>query len=176
MPDKAYVMKIEMDLDVYNELQAICALHGTTIESATESFIRFSADPRNIGLLTKYLYAMERIYDIGLSHHLHIQKCDKGYRYTLYDMLTKKAIDGGVLIHEDAEMEHILRIVCQKHGLDHRKAIHAPYTLIEELHRAQDAAFQAAMGRQKIVKNITFEEVGEADGVHPESAASQSLL
>ena len=63
MPDKSYVMKIEVDLDVYNELQAICALHGTTIESATEAFIRFSADPRNIGVLTKYLYAMERIYE-----------------------------------------------------------------------------------------------------------------
>lgn len=75
MAGKSYVMKIEVDLDVYNELQAICALHGTTIESATEAFIRFSADPRNIGVLTKYLYAMERIYDIGLSHHLHIQKC-----------------------------------------------------------------------------------------------------
>lgn len=163
MPGKSYVMKIEVDLDVYNDLQAICALHGTTIESATEAFIRFSADPRNIGVLTKYLYAMERIYDIGLSHHLHIQKCDKGYNYTLYDMLTKKAIDGGVLMHEHAEMDHILRIVCQMHGLDHRKAIHAPYTLIDKLHSAQDAAFQAAVGRQKYVKKITFEEVGESD-------------
>lgn len=161
MSRKSYVIKIELDLDVYNELQAICALHGTTVESATEAFIRFSADPRNIGVLTKYLYAMERIYDIGLSHHLHIQKCEKGYSYTLYDMLTKKAIDGGVLMHEHAEMDHILRIVCQMHGLDHRKAIHAPYTLIEELHNAQDAAFRAAVSKQKYVKRITFEEVGE---------------
>ena len=149
MPDKSYVMKIEVDLDVYNELQAICALHGTTIESATEAFIRFSADPRNIGTLTKYLYAMERIYDIGLSHHLHIQKCRKGYSYTLFDMLTKKAIAGGVLMHEHAE--------------DHRKAIHAPYTLIEEIYSVQDAAFQATVDRQKYVKRITFEEAGEAD-------------
>ena len=163
MPEKSYVMKIEMDIDVYNELQAICSLHGTTIESATEAFVRFSADPRNIGALTKYLYAMERIYDIGLSHHLHIQKSEKGYSYTLFDMLTRKAIDGGVLIHEHAEMDHILRIVCQMHGLDHRKAIHAPYTLIEELYNAQDAAFQAAVRRQKIVKNITFEEAGGED-------------
>ena len=163
MPDKSYVMKIEVDLDVYNELQAICALHGTTIESATEAFIRFSADPRNIGTLTKYLYAMERIYDIGLSHHLHIQKCRKGYSYTLFDMLTKKAIDGGVLMHEHAEIDHILRIVCQMHGLDHRKAIHAPYTLIEELYSVQDAAFQAAVDRKKYVKKFTFEEAGEAD-------------
>lgn len=161
MAGKSYVMKIEVDLDVYNELQAICALNGTTIESATEAFIRFSADPRNIGLLTKYLYAMERIYDIGLSHHLHIQKSKKGYGYTLFDMMTKKAIDGGVLIHEHAEMEHILRIVCQMHGLDHRKAIHAPYTLIDELYGVQDAAFQAAVDRQKYVKKITFEEAGE---------------
>lgn len=163
MPGKSYVMKIEVDLDVYNELQAICALHGTTIESATEAFIRFSANPRNIGVLTKYLYAMERIYDIGPSHHLHIQKCGKGYDYTLYDMLTKKAIDGGVLMHEHTEMDHILRIVCQMHGLDHRKAIPAPYALIEELHSAQDAAFQAAVRRHKYVKRITFEEVGESD-------------
>lgn len=161
MAGKSYVMKIEVDLDVYNELQAICALHGTTIESATEAFIRFSADPRNIGVLTKYLYAVERIYDIGLSHHLHIQKSKKGYGYTLFDMMTKKAIDGGVLIHEHAEMDHILRIVCQMHGLDHRKAIHAPYTLIDELYGVQDAAFQAAVDRQKYVKKITFEEAGE---------------
>ena len=106
---------------------------------------------------------MERIYDIGLSHHLHIQKCRKGYSYTLFDMLTKKAIDGGVLVHDHAEMDHILRIICQTHGLDHRKAIHAPYTLIEELYSVQDAAFQAAVDRQKYVKKITFEEVGEAD-------------
>ena len=50
MAGKSYVMKIEVDLDVYNELQAICALHGTTIEYATEAFIRFSADHRNIGV------------------------------------------------------------------------------------------------------------------------------
>ena len=163
MPEKSYVMKIEIDLDVYNELQAICALHGTTIEAATEAFVRFSADSRNIGVLTKYLYAMERIYDISLSHHLHIQKCAKGYSYTLYDMLTKKAIDGGVLVHDRAEMDHILRIVCQMHGLDHRKVIHAPFTLIEELHKAQDAAFQEAVRRQQIIKKITFEEAGEID-------------
>lgn len=163
MTEKSYVMKIEVDLDVYNELQAICALHGTTIESATEAFIRFSADPRNIGVLTKYLYATERIYDIGLSHHLHIQKCERGYSYTLYDMLTKKATDGGVLMHKHAEIDHILRLVCQMHGLDHRKAIHAPYTLIDELHAAQDAAFQATVDRQKIVKKITFEEAGDID-------------
>lgn len=161
MPNKSYVMKIEVDPEVYNELQSICALHGTTIESATEAFIRFSAEPSNIGLLTKYLYAMERIYDIGLSHHLHILKCEKGYSYTLYDMLTKKAIDGGVLVHKHAEMDHILRIVCEMHGLDHRKAIHAPYTLIDELQAAQDAAFRASVGRQKIVKKITFEEADE---------------
>lgn len=163
MAGKSYVMKIEVDLDVYNELQAICALHGTTIESATEAFIRFSADPRNIGVLTKYLYAMERIYDIGLSHHLHIQKCKEGYSYTLFDMLTKKAIDGGFLMHDHAEIDHILRIVCQMHRLDHRKAIHAPYTLIDKLYGAQDAAFQATVDRQNYVKKITFEEAGELD-------------
>ena len=158
MPDKSYVMKIEVDPEVYNELQSICALHGTTIESATEAFIRFSAEPSNIGLLTKYLYAMERIYDIGLSHHLHIQKTNEGYSYTLYDMLTKKVIDDGALEHKHTEMDHILRVICEMHGLDHRKAIHAPYTLIDELHAVQDAAFRAVVDRQKIVKRITYEE------------------
>ena len=62
-----------------------------------------------------------------------------------------------------AEIDHILRIVCQMHGLDHRKAIHAPYILIDKLYSAQDAAFQAAVDRQKYVKKITFEEVGESD-------------
>ena len=66
-------------------------------------------------------------------------------------------------MHEHAEIDHILRIVCQMHGLDHRKAIHAPYTLIEEIYSVQDAAFQATVDRQKYVKKITFEEAGEAD-------------
>lgn len=48
MLGKSYVMKIEVDLDVYNELQAMCALHGTTIESATKAFIRFNAEPKNM--------------------------------------------------------------------------------------------------------------------------------
>ena len=81
----------------------------------------------------------EALFLIDDATYLHIQPCDSGWDYTLYDAASMKELDGGQLdMPELSCMKAVLQI-CDDNDLDSTSLRHAPMSMIETL---QEAAYQ----------------------------------
>lgn len=81
----------------------------------------------------------EALFLIDDATYLHIQSCDSGWDYTLYDAASMKELDGGQLdMPEISRMKAVLQI-CDDNDLGSTSLRHAPMFMIETL---QEAAYQ----------------------------------
>ena len=81
----------------------------------------------------------EALFLINDTTYLHIQPCDSGWDYTLYDAASMKELDGGQLdMPELSCMKAVLQI-CDDNDLDSTSLRHAPLSMVETL---QEAAYQ----------------------------------
>ncbi|SCJ39684.1 Uncharacterised protein [uncultured Clostridium sp.] len=81
----------------------------------------------------------EALFLINDTTYLHIQPCDSGWDYTLYDAASMKELDGGQLdMPEISRMKAVLQI-CDDNDLGRDSVKYAPLSMIETL---QDAAYQ----------------------------------
>ena len=81
----------------------------------------------------------EALFLIDDATYLHIQPCDSGWDYTLYDAASMKELDGGQLdMPELSRMKAVLQI-CDDNDLGRDSVKYAPLSMIETL---QDAAYQ----------------------------------
>ena len=81
----------------------------------------------------------EALFLIDDATYLHIQSCDSGWDYTLYDAASMKELDGGQLdMPELSRMKAVLQI-CDDNDLGRDSVKYAPLSMIETL---QDAAYQ----------------------------------
>ena len=85
----------------------------------------------------------EALFLIDDATYLHIQPCDSGWDYTLYDAASMKELDGGQLdMPEISRMKAVLQI-CDDNDLDSTSLKHAPLSMIETLHEAAYQQMQA---------------------------------
>ena len=81
----------------------------------------------------------EALFLIDNATYLHIQPCDSGWDYTLYDAASMKELDGGQLdMPELSCMKAVLQI-CDDNDLSSNSVKYAPLPMIETL---QDAAYE----------------------------------
>ena len=81
----------------------------------------------------------EALFLIDDATYLHIQSCDSGWDYTLYDAASMKELDGGQLdMPEISHMKAVLQI-CDDNDLGRDSVKYAPLSMIETL---QEAAYQ----------------------------------
>ena len=81
----------------------------------------------------------EALFLIDDATYLHIQPCDSGWDYTLYDAASMKEMDGGQLdMPELSRMKAVLQI-CDDNDLGKDSVKYAPLSMIETL---QEAAYQ----------------------------------
>ena len=81
----------------------------------------------------------EALFLIDDATYLHIQPCDSGWDYTLYDAASMKELDGGQLdMPELSRMKAVLQI-CDDNDLGRDSVKYAPLSMIETL---QEAAYQ----------------------------------
>ena len=81
----------------------------------------------------------EALFLIDNATYLHIQSCDSGWDYTLYDAASMKELDGGQLdMPEISRMKAVLQI-CDYNDLGRDSVKYAPLSMIETL---QEAAYQ----------------------------------
>ena len=71
--------------------------------------------------------------------YLHIQPCDTGWDYTLYDVATMKQLDGGQLDGTDMGRSAAVSHICEDLGMGNKSIKYAPLSMIETL---QEAAYQ----------------------------------
>ena len=99
----------------------------------------------------------ERLYTVDDNKYLHVQRCDEGIDYTLYDMETKKELDGGQL---DSQVELISEAtleICKLHNIGNDAPIRlADISVLGELQDAEVKSWEAG-------SNI------ETSGIQPEA-------
>ena len=89
----------------------------------------------------------EALFLIDDATYLHIQPCDSGWDYTIYDAASMKELDGGQLdMPELSRMKAVLQI-CDDNDLDSTSLRHAPLSMIETLQEAAYQQMQAEVGQ-----------------------------
>lgn len=81
----------------------------------------------------------EALFLLDDATYLHIQPCDTGWDYTLYDKETMKELDGGQLDTPELSRSAAVRQICEGLELENPSVQDAPLSMIETL---QDAACQ----------------------------------
>ena len=81
----------------------------------------------------------EALFLLDDATYLHIQPCDTGWDYTLYDKETMKELDGGQLDAPKLSRSAAVRQICEGLELENPSVQDAPLSMIETL---QDAACQ----------------------------------
>ena len=81
----------------------------------------------------------EALFLINDATYLHIQSCDSGWDYTLYDAASMKELDGGQLDMPELSCMKVVLQICDDNDLDSTSLRHAPMSMIETL---QEAAYQ----------------------------------
>ena len=81
----------------------------------------------------------EALFLLNDATYLHIQPCDTGWDYTLYDKETMKELDGGQLDAPKLSRSAAVRQICEGLELENPSIQDAPLSMIETL---QDAACQ----------------------------------
>lgn len=89
----------------------------------------------------------ETLFLIDDATYLHIQSCDSGWDYTLYDAASMKELDGGQLdMPEISRMKAVLQI-CDDNDLGRDSVKYAPLSMIETLQEATYQQMQAEVSQ-----------------------------
>ena len=91
----------------------------------------------------------EKLYELDGRLYLHVQPCDGGYDYTIYDKGTMRALDGGQLDAPELPLSTAALKICEMHDMGGQSIQYAPLSMIETLQEAavqqmQEAAQAAA--------------------------------
>ena len=75
--------------------------------------------------------------------YLHVQPCDTGWDYTLYDVATMKQLDGGQLDAPELPLSTAALKICEMHDMGGQSIQYAPLSMIETLQEAAVQQMQA---------------------------------
>ena len=107
----------------------------------------------------------EALFLLDDATYLHIQPCDTGWDYTLYDKETMKELDGGQLDTPELSRSAAVRQICEGLKLENPSIQDAPLSMIETL---QDAACQQ-------MQEQVSQQTAEATATQLPDAQEQSL-
>ena len=107
----------------------------------------------------------EALFLLDDATYLHIQPCDTGWDYTLYDKETMKELDGGQLDTPELSRSAAVRQICEGLELENSSIQDAPLSMIETL---QDAACQQ-------MQEQVSQQTAEATATQLPDAQEQSL-
>ena len=90
----------------------------------------------------------EALFLLNDATYLHIQPCDTGWDYTLYDKETMKELDGGQLDAPKLSRSAAVRQICEGLELENPSIQDAPLSMIETLQDAACQQMQEQVNRQ----------------------------
>ena len=85
----------------------------------------------------------EKLYELDGRLYLHVQPCDGGYDYTIYDKGTMRALDGGQLDAPELPLSTAALKICEMHDMGGQSIQYAPLSMIETLQEAAVQQMQA---------------------------------
>ena len=97
--------------------------------------------------------AQEALLLVDDATYLHVQSCDTGWDYTLYDKETMRQLDSGQLDAPELPLSTAALKICEMHGMGGQSIRYAPLSMIETLQKAAVQQMQAAA--QAAVPEVT---------------------
>ena len=97
--------------------------------------------------------AQEALLLVDDATYLHVQSCDTGWDYTLYDAATMKQLDAGQLDAPELSLSTAALKICEMRGMGGQSIRYAPLSMIETLQEAAIQQMQAAA--QAAVPEVT---------------------
>ena len=142
----------ELINDIERNYKEICKERGIDLTAATEpeqtprQTVEEKAPMEEVSQPSaEYQEALLVLDD---STYLHVQPCDTGWDYTLYDVATMKQMDGGQLDGPDMGRSAAVSHICEDLGMGDKSIKYAPLSLIETLQEAASQQMQEQVSQQ----------------------------
>ena len=105
-------------------------------------------EPENTESVQPSAEYREALLVLDDTSYLHVQPCDTGWDYTLYDVATMKQLDGGQLDGTDMGRSAAVSHICEDLGLGGKSIKYASLSMIETLQEAASQQTQEQVSQQ----------------------------
>ena len=125
----------ELITDIERNYKEICKERGIDLTAAPEQAPQRAAEEKTPAEEVTQPSAeyREALLVLDDTTYLHIQPCDTGWDYTLYDASTMKQLDGGQLDGPDLGRSAVVSHICEDLGMGGKSIRYAPLSMIETL-------------------------------------------
>ena len=125
----------ELITDIERNYKEICKERGIDLTAAPEQAPQRAAEEKTPAEEVTQPSAeyREALLVLDDTTYLHIQPCDTGWDYTLYDASTMKQVDGGQLDGPDLGRSAVVSHICEDLGMGGKSIRYAPLSMIETL-------------------------------------------
>ena len=134
----------ELITDIDRHYKVICKERGIDLTAQPEQ-----AEPRQPAeetpdAPTPSAETQEALLLVDDATYLHVQSCNTGWDYTLYDAATRKQLDGGQLDAQELPLSTAALKICEMYDLGGQNIQYAPLNMIETLQEAAVQQMQTA--------------------------------
>ena len=136
----------ELINDIERHYKEICKERGIDLTAAPEPE---QAPPQAVEEVSQpSAEYREALLVLDDTSYLHVQPCDTGWDYTLYDVATMKQMDGGQLDGPDMGRSTAVSHICEDLGMGGKSIKYAPLSMIETLQEAAYHQMQEQVSQQ----------------------------
>ena len=134
----------ELIADIDRHYKAICKERGIDLTAQPEQAEPRQPAEKTPDAPTPSAEAQEVLLLVDDATYLHVQTCDTGWDYTLYDVATRKQLDGGQLDAPELPLSTAALKICEMHDMGGQSIQYAPLSMIETLQEVAVQQMQAA--------------------------------
>ena len=134
----------ELIADIDRHYKEICKERGIDLTAQPEQAMPQQATEEIPATPEPSAEYREALLVLDDTTYLHVQLCDTGWDYTLYDVATMKQLDGGQLDAPELPLSTAALKICEMHDMGGQSIQYAPLSMIETLQEAAVQQMQAA--------------------------------
>ena len=143
----------ELIVDIDRHYKEICKERGIDLTAQPEQAVPQQPAEEMPDTPSPSTEAQKALLLVDDATYLHVQSCDTGWDYTLYDAATMKQLDGGQLDAPELSLSTAALKICEMRGMGGQSIRYAPLSMIETLQEAAIQQMQAAA--QAAVPEVT---------------------
>ncbi len=134
----------ELITDIDRHYKVICKERGIDLTAQPEQAAPQQPAEETPDAPAPSAEAQEALLLVDDATYLHVQTCDTGWDYTLYDAATRKQLDGGQLDAPELPLSTVALKICEIHDMGGQTIQYAPLNMIETLQEAAVQQMQTA--------------------------------
>ena len=134
----------ELIADIDRHYKVICKERGIDLTAQPEQAAPQQATEETPTMPEPSAEYREALLVLDDTTYLHVQSCNTGWDYTLYDAATRKQLDGGQLDAPELPLSTAALKICEMYDLGGQNIQYAPLNMIETLQEAAVQQMQTA--------------------------------